>query len=74
MTRRSISVKGTTYARLEKGGTQLGRSVSGLVEDAVAAFLDGLGVPEVTREEVAKHKPRERDAADDDIASGIFTF
>lgn len=43
-TRRSISVRGTTYDRLQKHCMGSGDSISGFVEKAIAEKLDALGV------------------------------
>lgn len=44
-TRKSISVKGITYQRVKDYCDKEGRSVSGFLEDIIAAKLDALGVP-----------------------------
>lgn len=71
-TRRSISVMGVTYARLHNYTQRVGKSVSGLLEELIAAKLDAEGEPMVTREQV--RAPVKRDPEMDDLASGIFTF
>jgi hypothetical protein len=44
-TRRSISVKGITYQRVKDHCDANNTSVSGFLEDLIAAKLDALGVP-----------------------------
>lgn len=44
-TRRSISVRGTTYERIQTHCANSGRSVSSFIEEIVAERLDALGVP-----------------------------
>ena len=74
-TRRSISVAGKTYARIElarKHGVIPEDSISGYIERLIAADLDQLGVPLVE-----KAPPREKkkpEAEGDEIASQHFTF
>ena len=44
-TRKSISVKGITYQRVKDHCDREGISVSGFLEEIIAAKLDALGVP-----------------------------
>ena len=73
-TRRSISVKGITYQRLKNFCETQGMSVSGYLEDIIAARLDEaqLPVPERVdpRPEPAAKPQRERE----EIISQHFTF
>lgn len=69
-TRRSISVMGRTYARLDHHTKTTGESVSGYIERLVAADLDARGVP--VFDKLPPVKPREPNM--DDVGSGIFTF
>lgn len=69
-TRRSISLKGLTYQRLKNHCEAKGRSISGYLEEIVAARLDAEGVPVPDKLEPAAKKPREPE----EIISQHFTF
>ena len=68
-TRRSISLKGLTYQRLKKYCDAEGFTISGFLEDVIAAQMDIAGQPHETVLKVHYPKKRETDAA-----SGVFTF
>ena len=71
-TRRSISVKGITYQRLKDYCDAEGKSVSGFLEEIIAARLDAAGVPVPT---VLKPRPQRKPAAEtEEIVSQHFTF
>ncbi len=81
--RRSVSLKGTTYERLRQycGSLTRGReiseggvfdgSISGFIERIVARELDTLGVPRVDK---APDRTPKRPDPDGTIGGGIFTF
>ncbi|MEX1368543.1 MAG: hypothetical protein AB1Z98_35770 [Nannocystaceae bacterium] len=73
-TRRSISVKGITYQRLKNFCETQGMSVSGYLEDIIAARLDEAHVPVPERvdprPEPAVKAPHEKE----EIISQHFTF
>ncbi len=70
-TRRSISVKGLTYQRLKNFCEVQGLSVSGYLEDIIAAKLDAANVPVPEKVEArAKSKASEPE----EIISQHFTF
>jgi hypothetical protein len=69
-TRRAISVKGLTYQRLKKHCDKEDKSISGFVEDLVAAKLDALGVPQET---VLEPRPV-RQKSMGDYKGSHFTF
>ena len=69
-TRRSISLKGITYQRLQDYCEAQGESVSGLVEEIANERLDELGVP--VPEEVTKPRPKRRAASWCHL--GVVTF
>lgn len=71
-TRRSISLKGTTYARLRSHCEETGRSISGLLEEIIAEHLTEIGVPEWTGPVPTGRTQPTRE--DKETASGIFTF
>jgi hypothetical protein len=75
-TRRSVSIMGTSYARLTAHCKAIGRSKSGLVEELIAAHLDALDVPEVAPEDLPPPYPNKRSdpAAIEAIRSAHFTF
>ena len=64
--RRAISVRGLTYARMKTYCTGLGKTMSGFVEELVGERLDAAGVPRIEppperrsrlRHRVAKQSP-----------------
>jgi predicted DNA-binding ribbon-helix-helix protein len=78
-TRRSISLKAQSYARLEDLANAVGLPVSALVEDIVAAVCESNGIAEVSREDgLLRLKNRNRKNTHPECAadfhSGIFTF
>jgi len=73
--RRSLSVAGTTYARLKRAQEQgLIGPISGFVEELICAELDRLFVGKVAPHEVPPRKPKARDESIPKIGSGIHTF
>jgi len=69
-TRRSISIKGLTYQRLQKYCDEHDKTMSGYLEELLAEKLDQLGVPEETvllPRPIPKKKP-------EDFAGSHFTF
>ena len=67
-TRKSISVKGITGQRLKNYAESLGKSVSGVLEEIIAAKLDAENVPIPTKiDPPARKTPPE-------IISQHFTF
>jgi hypothetical protein len=71
-TRRSISVKGLTYQRLDGYCKAEGRSVSGYLEEILAEKLTAAGVPMPT---VIKKKPKQAEPLRaEDIDSQHWTF
>jgi len=86
-TRRSISVKGTTYERIRlalqghdrvlkktPGGPRTIGSVADFVEQCLAERLDELDVPQVAVAPAHYPKPRKADETVPAIGSGYFTF
>lgn len=86
-TRRTISVRGTTYLRVARhlGSLADAPSMSGLIEDLLAAYLDEHGAPDVSRDEVIAYarrsaETRRRSIIENappqnfDDPTGIFTF
>lgn len=75
-TRRSASLKGTTYYRLRKYCGENGLSVSGYLETLIAKDMEAKGIPELTPEEVQEMKvyKTEKTLTTDEIASQHFTF
>lgn len=71
-TRRSISVKGSTYRRLKVHCDAQGTSVSGFLESILAKALDEAGVGDPPPQEA--YPPRSKTARVDEIASQHFTF
>lgn len=73
-TRRSISVKGSTYARLKKRCDEIGSSVSGYLETLIDADLSRKGVP--PWEGPLPSYPNRREASKEDLeaASQHFSF
>ncbi|MBX7078609.1 MAG: hypothetical protein K1X88_05410 [Nannocystaceae bacterium] len=69
-TRRSISVKGITYQRLKNFCEAQQLSVSGYLEDIIAAKLDAANVP-VPEKVEPRAKPK---AESEEIISQHFTF
>ena len=72
-TRRSISVKGITYQRLKNYCESQGMSISGFLEDIIAARLDAERVPVPKRVEPTP-SPAPEAMSSEDIASQHFTF
>jgi hypothetical protein len=73
--RRSISVKGITYQRLKNFCESTGLSVSGYLEDIIAAKLDAANVPVPEKVEPRpKAKPVEAGQGGEEIISQHFTF
>ena len=72
-TRRSISLKGLTYQRLQKWCARQGTSMSGTLENIIAEKMDALGIPEETTLD-PRPEPPKPDESSDDIHSNIFTF
>ena len=60
-TRRSVSIKGLTYQRLKDWCDENGRSVSGYLEDLIAADMtaEGAPVPTVLRPRPAREETPE---------------
>ncbi len=71
-TRRSISVKGITYQRLKNFCEDQNLSVSGYLEDIIAAKLDAANVPVPERVD-PRPKPKANGEAEE-IVSQHFTF
>lgn len=71
-TRRSISLKGTTYARIKRHCEETGESISGYLEKVAAQDLTAKGVPEwsgpLPRPSSRRNEPVE------EIAAAHFTF
>lgn len=59
-TRRSISLMGTTYARLVMLGNKHSRPLSSIVEELVNAACDAHGIPGVARGDLPKREPKPR--------------
>lgn len=57
-TRRSLSVKGTTYARLHAAAEKTGTSISGFAEEVFGAALDRLAIRNFTKEEAEAMRPK----------------
>lgn len=70
-TRRTISLKGLTYQRLQKYCKARGYSMSGYLEMVVSEKLDAAGVPEETELRTSGRPVPERP---EDIISQHFTF
>lgn len=74
-TRRSISVKGITYQRLKNFCETQNMSVSGYLEDIIAARLDEANVPVPEKVEPRPEQPAVKPPHEaDDIISQHFTF
>ena len=73
-TRRSISVKGLTYQRLKNFCEEQGMSVSGYLEEIIAARLDEAKVPVPERVEPRAQPAPQKQRDPDDIISQHFTF
>jgi hypothetical protein len=71
-TRRSISVKGITYQRLKNFCEEQNLSVSGYLEDIIAAKLDAANVP--VPERVDPRPKTKAPGEPDEIISQHFTF
>lgn len=71
-TRRSISVKGLTYQRLQKWCDHEGVSMSGYLENLIAYDMETKGVPEETVLE--PKEPKTRHDRQVEAASGYFSF
>jgi hypothetical protein len=73
--RRSISVKGITYQRLKNFCETTGLSVSGYLEDIIAAKLDAANVP-VPEKVEPRPTPKTADGTvgGEEIISQHFTF
>lgn len=71
-TRRSISIKGTTYRRLATLCERNGRSVSNYIEELIEPWIIGIDDPG-TPPKPKKPEP-EPEPNPEDIASGIFSF
>ena len=73
--RRAISIKGETYARLKIYAYEQGESMSGFIEDWVAADLDARGVPIPERVEPRPTPPPDPESEEvDEAAKDHFTF
>ena len=81
--RRSISVTAATYLRITKLANAEQRSVSGIIEDLIAARCDAAGVERPTEDAVdrvkAENKARrgaekQRTAEGRDDGGGVFSF
>jgi hypothetical protein len=72
-TRRSISVKGLTYQWVQDYCNKTNQSISGFVEDLIAAKMDELGEhkPHVLR---PRNDRRKKEVQKDEIVSQHFTF
>jgi hypothetical protein len=70
-TRRSISVKGITYQRLKNFCEEQNLSVSGYLEDIIAAKLDAQNVPVP---EKVDPRPKPKASEPEPIISQHFTF
>jgi hypothetical protein len=70
-TRRSISVKGITYQRLKNFCEEQSLSVSGYLEDIIAAKLDAANVPVPER---VDPRPKPKSNEPEEIISQHFTF
>ncbi|MCH9688512.1 MAG: hypothetical protein K0V04_44185 [Deltaproteobacteria bacterium] len=73
-TRRSISVKGITYQRLKNFCESPGMSVSGYLEDIIAARLDEAHVPVPERVDPRPEPALKAPGDPDQIISQHFTF
>jgi hypothetical protein len=71
-TRRSISMSGHLFARLQAHCSELGCSVAGYVGDMLSAQLDAEGVPEHV--EALPSYPTKRVQRSDDGIGGIWSF
>jgi hypothetical protein len=71
-TRRAISVKGLTYQQIKSYCDANGKTISGWIEEIVAAKLDDLGIPPETVLKQAARPPRVENS--DDFKGGSFTF
>jgi len=69
-TRRSISIKGLTYQRLQKYCEAHDKTMSGYLEEILAEKLDQLGVPEET---LLRPRPIPEKKPEDFVGSH-FTF
>lgn len=75
-TRRSISVKGTTYMRLELLAKLETKTISGLMEELAKAKCDAAGIEDFAHSDAkakAEAEKKRRDNERDD-GGGIWTF
>ena len=73
-TRRSVSIKGTTYHRLKGYCDATGVSVSGLVEVLIASRLEAAGVPEFRAEDIPVPRELPATTAIEPAPGQHFTF
>ena len=71
--RRSISVRGATYARAKAYCESEGLAVSGFVEDLIREALDAAGAPEVTAP-LKCYGKREPELTTEEAIGAHFTF
>lgn len=70
-TRRSISVKGSTYRRFKIRCEREGVSVSGAIEDLLAPLIEGIEDPGAEAYPLSRRRPQ---SSPEEIASQHFTF
>lgn len=74
-TRRGISVKGLTHQRLKDYCDGIGKSVSGYLEELIAADMEAKGVPAHTVLRPPPHRPeRPKVAEKEEEIHSSFTF
>lgn len=71
-TRQCISLRAEVFARLDDYAKAVGSPRTAVVEDAIMARLDALGVPKVPREEALARIPQKREATPEH--GHYFTF
>lgn len=68
--RRSVSMRGTTYQRLRNYCKKHNKSASGITEELLTSFLDRMGEPEVLYADPPKPRAKKKETS----VGGIFTF
>lgn len=75
-TRRSVSVRGTSYIRAQRAAEALGCSVSEVIERGIASVAEQVMVSQVRPDEVPRRepKPNNDDTPGPDFHGSHFTF
>lgn len=73
-TRRSISVKAETYARVELLALKRKDSCSNTLEELIDMACTAAGIPTVDRDQAIAAQGQKSRPAGPDAAGGIFTF